>query len=98
VYGSSYVKAVASLSYTWRLPESNKRLAPKTIQFDFNVDNLFDMQDVVYGNINDTVQTGVTLSRPRIGEDITSPARRTVPGNFGYLAPRNYLLSAKLSF
>jgi hypothetical protein len=39
-----------------------------------------------------------TQNRPRIGEDITSPARRTVPGNFSCLTPRNYTLSAKLNF
>jgi outer membrane receptor protein involved in Fe transport len=98
IFAAGYLKAVASMSYTVRLKESGRRIVPKSIQFDFNVDNLLDEQDVIYGNINDTVQTGVTLFRPRVGEDITSPARRTVPGNFGYIAPRSYTLSAKLNF
>lgn len=98
VIAAGYIKAVASMSYTVRLKESARRIAPKSITFDFNVDNLFDESDVIYGNINDTVQTGVTNFRPRVGEDITSPARRTVPGNFGYIAPRSYTFSAKLNF
>jgi hypothetical protein len=98
VIAAGYYKAVASLSYVVRLGESQRKMMPKTLQFDFNVDNLLNERDVIYGNINDTVQTGVTLSRPRVGEDITSPARRTVPGNFGYLAPRNYTFSVKLNF
>jgi outer membrane receptor protein involved in Fe transport len=98
VLAQSYYKAVASLSYTLRLGESGRRVIPKTVQFDFNIDNLFNRRAPIFGNIGDTVGTGTTQNRPRIGEDISSPARRTVPGNFSYLTPRNYTLSAKLNF
>ena len=98
VIAPSYYKAVASLSYVVKLKESNRRMIPKTVQFDLNIDNLLNRRDPIFGNIGDTVGTGVTQFRPRVGEDITSPARRTVPGNFSYLIPRNYTLSAKLNF
>ncbi|MSU64753.1 MAG: hypothetical protein EXS38_01325 [Opitutus sp.] len=98
LWAPSYFKGVLTASYTVKLKESRARLRPKTIQFDFNVDNLFNRKDVIYSNINDTVQTGVTLLRPRVGEDITSPAHRTVPGNFGYLVPRNCTISAKMNY
>ncbi|MSU73292.1 MAG: hypothetical protein EXS43_13305 [Opitutus sp.] len=98
LYGGGYIKAVASFSYTVKLKETGRALAPKTIQFDLNIDNLLDWKREIYGSINDIVQTGNTFFRPRVGEDITSVARRTVPGAFGYLAPRNYTFSAKLNF
>ena len=41
----------------------------------------------------------VTMGQqPTMCIDRQSPARRTVPGNFSYLIPRNYTLSAKLNF
>jgi hypothetical protein len=98
VWAPSTILWTGAMSYTVRLGESTKRLVPKTIQFDLNVENLFNNRDIVYGNINDVVQTSNTYFRPRVGEDITSPARRTVPGTFRYNAPRGYTLSAKLNF
>ena len=98
VFAPSYYKAVGSLSYTFKLKESGRKLRPKTVQFDLNVDNLLNRREPIFANIGDTVGTGVTQSRPRLGEDITSPARRTVPGNFSYLIPRSFTLSAKLNF
>jgi outer membrane receptor protein involved in Fe transport len=98
LYGRGYTKAVASMSYTVRLKESGRRVVPKTITFDLNIDNLLNWHPEIYGSINDIVQTGNTFFRPRVGEDITSPARRTVPGAFGYLAPRNYTFSAKMNY
>jgi len=98
VWGPSSIVWVGSLSYTIRLPESQRRMAPKTIQLDLNIDNLANNQELVYGNINDVVQTSNTYFRPLVGEDISSPARRTVPGTFSYNAPRSYTLSAKLNF
>jgi hypothetical protein len=59
---------------------------------------LTNNRNVVYGNINDIVQTSNTYFRPRIGEDISSPAHRTVPGSFNYIPPRSYTLSAKLNY
>jgi hypothetical protein len=98
IWAPSSILWVGSMSYTIRLKESGRRIVPKTIQLDLNVENLFNNTDVVYGNINDVVQGSNTYFRPRIGEDITSPARKTVPGTFSYSVPRSFTLSAKLNF
>jgi outer membrane receptor protein involved in Fe transport len=98
VWAPSNILWTGTMSYTIRLGESSKRIVPKTVQLDLNIENLFNNTDIIYGNINDVVQTSNTYSRPRVGEDITSPARRTVPGTFRYNAPRGYTLSAKFTF
>ncbi len=92
VYAPSYYRGVASLSYTFKLKEG------RSLQLDFNVDNLFDRRAPIYGSNGGVIGTNATNLRPRPGETITSPARYTVPGNFSYLVPRNYTLSAKLNF
>lgn len=91
VYAPSYYKGVASLSYTFKLKKG------RSVQLDFNVDNLFNRREPIYGNAGGTIGTNATSLRPRNG-DITSLARITVPTNFSYLVPRNYTLSAKLTF
>ena len=92
VYAPSYYRGVASLSYTFRLREG------RSLQVDLNIDNLFDRRAPVFGSNGGVIGTNATNLRPRPGETIASPARITVPGNFSYLVPRNYTLSAKLSF
>ena len=91
LYAPSYYKAIASLSYTFKLRDS------RTLQLDFNIDNLFDYRKPVYLN-GGLGNQSETYSAPRIGEDISSPARRTVPGQYTYLTPRNFSISAKLNF
>jgi hypothetical protein len=91
LFAPSYTKAVASLSYTFKLRKS------RTLQLDFNIDNLLDYDKPVYIN-GGLGNQSETYSAPRAGEDISSPARRTVPGQYTYITPRNYSLSAKLSF
>jgi outer membrane receptor protein involved in Fe transport len=90
VYAPSYYKGVASLSYTFKLKRG------RSLQVDFNIDNLFDRRTPIYGSSGGVIGTNATNLRPRT--DISSPARITVPGNFSYLIPRNYALSAKLTF
>ena len=90
VYAPSYYRGVASLSYTFKLKQG------RSLQLDFNVDNLFDRREPIYGSNGGVIGTNSTNLRPRT--DISSPARVTVPGNFSYLVPRNYTLSAKLTF
>ena len=90
VYAPSYYRGVASLSYTFKLKQG------RSLQLDFNVDNLFDRREPIYGSNGGVIGTNATNLRPRT--DISSPARVTVPGNFSYLVPRNYTLSAKLTF
>lgn len=96
VYGTSYYKGVASLSYTVKLKDRGK-YAPKTMQFDFNVDNLFDRRDPIFANVGNPAAATPARIVPRNG-DFSSPAGMTVAGDPGYLTPRGYSLSAKLSF
>jgi outer membrane receptor protein involved in Fe transport len=91
VYAPSYYKGVASLSYTFKLKQG------RALQLDFNVDNLFNRREPIYGSAGGTIGTNATSLRPRNG-DVSSLARVTVPTNFSYLVPRNYTFSAKLSF
>jgi hypothetical protein len=96
VYGDDYYKATASLSYTFTLP-GERKLHPKTITLDFFVDNLLNETKAVASNTGAPTATGATMTIPRNG-DFSSPARTTAVGNYSYLAPRNYTLSAKLTF
>jgi outer membrane receptor protein involved in Fe transport len=96
VYGDDYYKATASFSYTVTL-KRERRLHPKTIQFDLHIDNLLNERDPIASNTGAPTATGATLTVPRNG-DFTSPARMTTVGNYSYLTPRNYTLTAKLTF
>ncbi len=87
----SYFKVVASLSYTFKLPQN------RTLQLDLNIDNVLNRRKPIYIN-GGLGNQSETYSAPREGEDITSPARRTVAGQYSYLTPRNFTLSAKLNF
>ena len=73
------------------------KYAPKTMQFDFNVDNLFDRRDPIFANVGNPAAATPARIVPRNG-DFSSPAGMTVAGDPGYLTPRGYSLSAKLSF
>ncbi len=85
----SYVKAIASLSYTVKLR------AGRSVKFDLNVDNLFNYSRPIY-SVGFGGQS-VTYLRPRDG-NISSPARTTVPGLFSYLTPRTFAFSTTLNF
>jgi outer membrane receptor protein involved in Fe transport len=84
-----YIKAVASLSYTIKLPQG------RTLDLDFNVDNLFNYRKPVY-SVGFGGQS-VTYLRARDG-NIASPAHVTVPGLFSYVTPRTFAFTAKLNF
>jgi hypothetical protein len=94
VIAKAYYKGSASFSYTWRLRDSRRI---KSIQFDLNIDNLFNRREAIFGTSGNNSGSGTTVLVPRNG-DISSPARVTIPGNFFYLAPRNYTFAAKLAF
>jgi outer membrane receptor protein involved in Fe transport len=96
VYGNAFYKAVGTMSYTVTLRE-RRRMAPKTIQFDLQIDNLFDWKKPIYGNLGTSAATAPTKQVPLNG-DWTTPANKTVPGNPAVIMPRNYMLSAKLNF
>ena len=87
----SWTAAADGLSYTFKLKNG------RSLQLDFNVDNLFDRREPIYGNAGGTIGTNATSLRPRTG-DVSSLARVTVPTNFSYLVPRNYSFSAKFIF
>jgi hypothetical protein len=72
---------------------------PLRIEFPgaaFHLTSRGDRREPIYGSNGGVIGTNATNLRPRT--DISSPARVTVPGNFSYLVPRNYTLSAKLTF
>jgi hypothetical protein len=93
----AYIKGTGTLSYTVQLAE-RKRLAPKSIQFDLTIDNLFDRSAPLYNSAaSSTATSNGTAFVPR-NDDVSNPARVTVRNNPSYLAPRNYMLSAKLNF
>lgn len=97
VYGNTTKKFTATFNYTYRFKEKNSRFAPKTINFDLNIDNLLDNKNALYGYSTASSTTAYTILVPRNG-DWTQPARKTVPGTPYYFAPRSFLLTAKLSF
>ena len=97
VFGNTNYKVTGTLSYTYRFKEAGRKMAPKTIQFDLNIDNLLDDRHPNYVFSSSSATTAYTLSVPRNG-DYSSPARITVPGTPVYFVPRNYMLTAKLSF
>jgi hypothetical protein len=96
VEGDGYYATTGTASYTLRLKES-RRFLPKTIQFDLSIDNLHGRKDVVYGSTQGSHNTSDTLFVPNDGT-LQDPSRHVVPGNFQYLSPRNWTLSAKMDF
>lgn len=97
VFGNSNYKATGTLSYTYRFKESNRRIAPKTIQFDLIIDNLLNNREANYAFSSSSATTAYTILVPR-NRDYSHPARTTVAGTPTYFMPRNYMLSAKMSF
>ncbi len=97
ILGNANYKVTATFSYTYRFKETRSRLAPKTIQFDVNVDNVLNKTEAIYGFSSLSATTAYTISAPRNG-DFSSPARITLPGTPAYFTPRNVLFTAKLSF
>ena len=97
VFGNDTYKVTGTFSYTYRFKESGRRLAPKTIQFDLVIDNLLNNREANYAFSSSSATTAYTLLVPRNG-DWTQPARTTVAGTPTYFMPRNFMLSAKMSF
>jgi outer membrane receptor protein involved in Fe transport len=97
VYGNANYKVTGTVSYTYRFAESAHKLAPKTVTFDLFVDNLFNNREANYVFSSSSATTSYTVNAPYNG-DYTSPARIVVPGTPVYFNPRNFLLTARLSF
>ncbi|MSU66172.1 MAG: hypothetical protein EXS38_08755 [Opitutus sp.] len=96
LFGGGYVKGSANLSYTYRLKESARRYAPKTIQFDLAIDNVFGLDRPINENAVTTV-TGSVFLAPR-NNDISQPSVVSTPGSYNYQPPRSYMLTAKFAF
>jgi len=97
IFGNSNYKVTGTLSYTYRLKETGHRVAPKTVQFDLYIDNLLNNREPNYAFSSSSATTAYTITVPRNG-DYSHPARLTVPGTPTYFMPRNFMLTAKLSF
>jgi len=97
IFGNSNYKLTGTLSYTYRFKESGRRVAPKTLQFDLNIDNLLNNREPNYVFSSSSATTAYTITVPRNG-DYSHPARITVPGTPTYFVPRNFMLTAKMSF
>ena len=97
IYSETFIKTTATLSYTYRLKEG-RRYLPKTIQFNLTIDNLFDYNAPMYGYSPSNVNTTDSVFMAPRSNDITQSARITVPGNVSYMTPRNFILSARMSF
>ena len=96
VFAGGYGKSSANFSYTVTLKEAGRRLAPKTIQFDLAIDNLFNMSKPIIENApNSTSNSTVTVAR---NNDISNPGIMTIPGTYNFTPPRSYMLTAKMNF
>jgi hypothetical protein len=98
LYGGGYAKGTGTLSYTYRMKETSTRYAPKTIQFDLAIDNLFNLTKPVieYSTTNNSSANSLVMAP--LNNDISQPAIHAIPGAYNYQAPRNYTLTAKLNF
>ncbi|MSU65542.1 MAG: hypothetical protein EXS38_05455 [Opitutus sp.] len=98
MWGGGWFKGTGNLSYTYRLSESSRRYAPKTIQFDFAIDNLFNLTKPVieYSTTNNSSANSLILVP--LNNDISQPAIHAIPGAYNYQPPRSYTLTAKFSF
>jgi hypothetical protein len=101
IWGGGYTKATANFSYTYRLKESNgrySRYAPKTIQFDFAIDNLFNLSRPLLENSSTTNSTANSLVTAPRDNDISNVGIMSIPGAYNWQPPRSYMLTAKFDF
>jgi hypothetical protein len=71
---------------------------PKSIQFNLTIDNLFDYNKAMYGYAPSNVNTTDSIFLAPRNNDISQSSRVTIPGNVSYMMPRNFMLSARMSF
>ncbi|MSU65300.1 MAG: Plug domain-containing protein [Opitutus sp.] len=96
INAKGYYTTTGTMSYIWRLKDS-RRYFPKTVQFDFSIDNLLNRRAPIYGSTQGSHNTSDTVFVPNDGT-LSDPSRRSVEGNFTILNPRNFTLSAKMDF
>jgi hypothetical protein len=96
VFSPAYYTTTATLSYTVNLSQ-RRRYMPRSIQFDLSVNNVLNRRRPVYAWTTGSQNTSTTVFVPNSGS-LSDPSRHAVPGNFFYLDPRNFTLSAKMDF
>ncbi|MSU65621.1 MAG: hypothetical protein EXS38_05870 [Opitutus sp.] len=100
LYGKAYYKGAANFSYTYRFKEANGRFgryAPKTIQFDLAIDNLFDLDQVLEYSTTSNSTANSNILAP-VNNDISQQAMILIPGAYNWQPPRSYTLTAKINF
>jgi len=101
IWGGGYTKAAATFSYTYKLKESGSRYSrysPKTVQFDFAIDNLLDLTRPVLENSSTNNSTANSLNLAPRNNDISNVSVMSIPGAYNFQAPRSYMLTAKFNF
>jgi hypothetical protein len=97
VRAKGYYSGTGTVSYTWRI-KNPRRYVPKSVQFDLAIENLFGRKAPIYGFTSTGGQnTNGTNLVPNDGT-LDDPSSHSVPGNFFYLNPRNFSLSATMNF
>jgi hypothetical protein len=99
VYAKGYYQGTGTVSYTLRL-KNPRSYIPKSIQFDLTIENLFGRKAPIYGYTStggQNVATNGVIPVPNDGT-LNDPSSYSVPGNFFYLNPRNFTLSATMNF
>ncbi|MBL9211904.1 MAG: TonB-dependent receptor plug domain-containing protein [Opitutaceae bacterium] len=97
VRAKGYYSGTGTVSYTWRI-KNPRRYVPRSIQFDLAIENLFGRKAPIYGFTSTGGQnTNGTNLVPNDGT-LDDPSSYSVPGNFFYLNPRNFSLSATMNF
>jgi hypothetical protein len=91
VFSKPYTTADAHLGYMWKLASG------RSVQFNLNIQNLFNRRAPVYFVDGPGGQTSNTALRPRNG-DVTSPAVESVPNGYFYLNPINFTFAATVNF
>jgi hypothetical protein len=99
VWAKGYYSGTGTVSYTWRFKQP-RQYFPKSIQFDLTIENLFGRKAPIYGYTStggQNVATNGVIMVPNDGT-LQDPSSYSVPGNFFYLNPRGYTLSATMNF
>jgi hypothetical protein len=73
---------------------------PKSIQFGLTVENLFGRKSPIYGYSSTGGQNVATNGVILVPDDgtLNDPSSYSAPGNFFYLNPRSFTLSATMNF
>jgi hypothetical protein len=96
VLSESYYTTTATFSYTVSLKET-RRFLPKTVHFDLSIANLQNRRDPIYAWSTGSQNTSSTVFVPNNGS-LSDPSRHAVAGNFFYVEPRNFTLTARMDF